>query len=263
MSASYLGLDVRVSGTLAYRELLKLRRESARFFAMLAQPLLIWLVFSLGFDGGFGEVFAGGQSFREYFFPGVVVMTLLFATIFSSMSIIDDRAGGFLQGALMAPASRLSLVVGKCLGIMFVTGLQVGCVVFAGWFMVTGAADWDLLQLVIWFAASSFALIPLNLAAALWLNSSQSYHAFMGAILLPAWVLSGSLFPVSEGPFHYVAMLNPMTYMVHGFRIAMQGFGAQPSVTLSPYGCLAVLFILGCIGCLLAVKTLDRSMGRR
>lgn len=263
MNASGFSAEARVSGTLAFRELLKLQRESARFLAMLAQPLLLWLVFSFGFDRGFGEQLAGSQSFRQYFFPGVVVMTLLFGAIFSSMSIIDDRAGGFLQGALMAPSSRLSLIMGKSLGITLVSGLQVGLVLATGWFVISGSTQWDPLMLALWFVVSSFALVPLNLAAALWLNSSQSYHAFMGAVLLPAWVLSGALFPVSDGFFRYVAMLNPMTYMVHGFRSAMEGPGYPSPVSLAPLGSLSFLLVLGCVGCLLAVKSLNSSMGRR
>lgn len=263
MNVTSLSLEARVSGTLAFRELLKLRRESLRFAAMLAQPLLLWLVFSFGFDRGFGEQIAGSHSFQQYFFPGVVVMTLLFGAIFSSMSIIDDRAGGFLQGALMAPSSRLSLILGKTVGITLVSGLQVAFVLAAGWFMISGSAQWDPMMLAIWFAVSCFALVPLNLAAALWLNSSQSYHAFMGAVLLPAWVLSGALFPVSDGLFRSVAMLNPMTYMVHGFRSAMEGPGEVALVSLDLLGSLSVLVILGCLGCLLAVKSLNSSMGRR
>src|SRR4029078_1596316 len=55
-------------------------------------------------------------SYLEYFFPGTIVLVLLFAAIFSTISVIEDRHQGFLQGVLAAPIGRSSIVAGKVLG---------------------------------------------------------------------------------------------------------------------------------------------------
>ena len=54
-----------------------------------------------------------GFSYLQFIFPGMIGMTILFASIFSSISIVWDREFGFMKEMLVAPISRLSIVVGK------------------------------------------------------------------------------------------------------------------------------------------------------
>ena len=56
------------------------------------------------------------MPYLAYFFPGVVLMVVLFASIFTTASVIEDRHRGFLQSVLAAPGSRGALVAGKTLG---------------------------------------------------------------------------------------------------------------------------------------------------
>ena len=100
---------------LAHREILRFFRQRTRLFSSLAQPFLFWLVMGSGFADSF---VADGlpASYGEFFFPGVALMLLLFGAIFSTITLIEDRAAGFLQDVLVAPVSRLSIVLGKVLG---------------------------------------------------------------------------------------------------------------------------------------------------
>ena len=69
---------------------------------------------------------AGDMTYQEYFFPGVAVLIVLFTAIFSTISIIEDRREGFLQGVLVAPISRLAIVLGKLCGGAALAVVQAG-----------------------------------------------------------------------------------------------------------------------------------------
>src|SRR5438067_413910 len=114
---------LRPALSLAQRELVRFLRQRHRISGALATPI----VFCLLIGGGMGRsigVGAGGESYIRFFFPGTLVMILLFTAIFSTISIIEDRREGFLQGLLVAPVSRGSFVLGKILGATTLAALQ-------------------------------------------------------------------------------------------------------------------------------------------
>src|SRR5213594_5129031 len=102
---------------LLWREVIRFLRERNRVFGALLQPIMFWALFGSGLRASFHPPVAGGSvAYDEYFFPGVVVMILLFTAIFSTVSVIEDRREGFLQSVLVAPVSRMAIVLGKTLG---------------------------------------------------------------------------------------------------------------------------------------------------
>src|SRR5580700_4780296 len=115
MVASVLAVE-----TLWQRELVRFWRQKSRVLAVVASPLLFWALI------GFGS----GVSGPKFFFPGTVVLTVMFSAIFSTMSIIEDRREGFLLSMLVSPASRTSLVLGKILGAATLAWIQ-GVIVLA------------------------------------------------------------------------------------------------------------------------------------
>src|SRR5688572_17096062 len=165
----------------------------------------------------------GGENYLRYFFPGTVLMILLFTAIFSTISVIEDRREGFLQGVLVAPVSRMSIVLGKVLGgtiLAFGQGLI---------FLVLAPLVGVRLSLAAFALASiimlivSFALTALGLCIAWRMNSTQGFHAVMNLFLMPMWFLSGALFPVSGAwrGLQWVMMLNPLTYGLAALRRAI------------------------------------------
>src|SRR5204863_9060002 len=110
------------------RRLLRLCRQRLRVVGALGQLVIFWVLFGAGLRGSFQapEWAASGMSYQEYFFPGVTVMIVLFTAIFSTISIIEDRREGFLQGVLVAPISRLAIVLGKLCGGTALAVLQAG-----------------------------------------------------------------------------------------------------------------------------------------
>src|ERR1700684_1981766 len=113
-------------------------RSKPRIIAALGQPLLFLI--ALGF--GFGPIFqkAGQGNYIQFLAPGVIAMTVLFTAIFSGIELIWDRQFGFLKETLVAPVSRILIMIGSRLGgarIAMIQGLIVVVICFAVGFRVT------------------------------------------------------------------------------------------------------------------------------
>ncbi|MFN8008273.1 MAG: ABC transporter permease, partial [Terriglobia bacterium] len=111
--------------TLWEREVVRFLRQPSRVIGALGTPLIFWFFIGSGFGKSFRSLSGLTESnYLEYFFPGTIVMILLFTSIFSNISLIEERREGFLLGVMVAPLSRLSLVLGKILGISTLAVLQ-------------------------------------------------------------------------------------------------------------------------------------------
>lgn len=203
---------------IAWREWIRFFRQRSRVIGALATPVLFWILLGFGADRVFSAEAAGGTSdgigYREYFFPGALVMILLFTAIFSTITVIDDRNEGFLQGVLVSPASRAAIVMGKVVGgagIALAQGLLFLCLypLVAGWPGI-GA----LLGAAAAMAILAIALTGLGLVMAWRMDSTAGYHALMNILLMPMWFLSGAVFPAATAPtwMKAVMAINPLTY---------------------------------------------------
>lgn len=240
---SALAEDLSTIGVLIRRDVVRFFREKSRVIGALVQPLIFWLVIGSGMSGTFRLETSGGLGYREYFYPGVVVMVVLFTAIFTTMSVIEDRHSGFLQAVLVAPGSRASVVFGKCLGAATVALLQSGLFVLlaplAGFSVATIA--WPLLIAAL--ALGCVFLCAFGFAVAWWLDSTAGYHVVMSILLLPMWILSGAMFPAPEGGWLALAeRYNPMSYAVSAVRRALYGGGVPSGTALA--GSTAALELL-------------------
>lgn len=232
----------RVVAALVGRDLRRFFRQPSRVVGSLAQPLILWAVLGAGLGGSFrpGAGGAATVGYLQYFYPGIVVLTMLFTAIFSTISVIEDRHHGFLQAVLAAPVSRAALVLGKTLGGVAIASLQAAALValapLAGFAL--GGLDWALLLLALPVSALGFT--ALGFAMAWWIDSTQGYHAVMSVALIPLWMLSGAMFPPGGGRWIDTLMAcDPMTYTVALVRRAFTGGVATPG--LLPAGQSAAL----------------------
>ena len=209
--------------TLWLREIVRFYRQKARVVGVIASPLLFWFVLGSGFAHSFHGGSTGSDQYLGYFFPGAVVMIVLFTAIFSMMSLIQDRNEGFLLSVLAAPVSRSSIVLGKVLGGATLAAIQG--IVFLIFTPLVGVHP-NLTAIAISGATIvmiSFELTALGFAIAWPMDSPQAFHAIVNLILLPLWMLSGALFPAS-GAFGWLRILmrlNPLTYGVDALRNAL------------------------------------------
>jgi daunorubicin resistance ABC transporter membrane protein len=229
-----LRYELGAISVLVRRDLTRFFRQRSRVAGALIQPLLFWAILGFGLGGSFRMPGAESLSYLQYFFPGVVSMVVLFTSIFSTMSVIEDRREGFLQAVLVAPCSRASLVLGKTLGGVAVALAQAGLFVLlspiAGFHPLQ--FNWPLL--VANLVLISVALTATGFALAWWLNSVQGYHAIMSVLLIPAWILSGAMFPPGAASPALTAIMrcNPLAYSVSALRRGLYGVagGAHASV---------------------------------
>jgi daunorubicin resistance ABC transporter membrane protein len=229
---------------LVARDIRRFFRQPSRVVGSFAQPLILWLVLGAGFGGSFQPganlgAGAAGVSYLQYFYPGVVVLTMLFTAIFSTISVIEDRHHGFLQAVLAAPATRTALVLGKTLGGVTIASLQAAVLIalapMAGFSLA--AVDWPMLLGALVLASLGFT--ALGFAMAWWIDSTQGYHAVMMVALIPLWMLSGAMFPPAAGGVMSTLMAaDPMTYVMSAARRGFHGAALPAGLVPSSSGAL-------------------------
>jgi len=222
------------AGAIAKREVVRFLRQRSRIIGSLLTPLMAWLFFGVAMGGMVDGSRMGGVSYGAHFFPGAVLLSVLFVAIFASISLIEDRHEGFLQAVLVSPMPRWALVLGKVLG-----GTALATFHGALFLPLAPAAGISLtfsgiaLALVV-LAFASFAVSSVSFLAAWYLDSSQGFHSFMNAALMPAWLLSGAFFPeTSVGPvLRAVMAVNPVAWAFRALEVALRT-GEFSSVVLA------------------------------
>ena len=209
--------------TLWWREIVRFYRQRARVVGVIASPLLFWIVIGSGFGSSFRSGEGSSQRYLNYFYPGTLVMIVLFTAIFTMMSVIEDRNEGFLLSVMVAPVPRAAIVLGKVLGgTTLATAQGLIFLIFAPFVGVHFTlTSFPLIVLTIFLV--SFALTALGFAIAWPLDSTQAFHAIINLFLIPLWLLSGALFPLSGASIWMRAIMyaNPLTYGVEALRTLM------------------------------------------
>lgn len=210
--------------SLWWRELVRFYRQRSRVIGILGSPIVFWLLIGSGFGASFrqGGV-TEGRGYLEYFFPGTLSLIILFTSIFCMMSVIEDRREGFLLSVLVSPIPRGSLVMGKILGGSTLALLQgVICLVLAPLLGIKlGLVALLMVTLVLFLI--SFGLTSLGFLIAWRMDSTSGFHALVNLFLIPMWLLSGALFPIS-GASSWVGLLmraSPLTYSMSALRQAL------------------------------------------
>lgn len=200
------------------REFKKFIREKSRLISTLARPLL-WL-FLVG--GGMSRLVStgGGVSYIQFIFPGILGMTILFSSIFSSISIIWDKEFGFMKEILVAPVSRFSVVVGKAVSGMILSTIQA--VIILALFPLLGFSlgFFQLIEIILICALLSFAIASFGVLLATFYDSYESFSVIMNFIVMPMFFLSGAMYPVKLLPsvLKFIAHINPVTFGIDALK---------------------------------------------
>ncbi len=204
------------------RQLKRYFRSRARIVGSIGQPLLFLV--ALGF--GLGPVFAraGEGNYLQFLSPGIIAMSILFTAVFSGIELIWDRQFGFLKETMVAPVSRLEIMIGRTLGgatVAFFQGLLV--------FIITIILGFHPNSLMLPIGLLFMILIALFFTAfgttlASFLKDMQGFQLIMNFIIMPTFFLSGALFPLDGLPnaLKIILRLNPLAYGVDGLRGALE-----------------------------------------
>jgi ABC-2 type transport system permease protein len=231
--------------SLVVRELLSFFRQRTRVIGALLQPLLFWVLLGAGMNASFVPAGETTQSYLEYFYPGILLMIIMFTAIFSTITIIEDRRARFLQGVLVAPLAPATLVLGKVLGgaILAMTQVMLFLLILATPLLDLGLTPAGFVLLSIAMFGAACMLTALGVVMAWPMQSTHGYHALMSVVLFPLWMFSGSAFPLEGTPawLHTLMMVNPMT---HALAIMRGAFGPDLSVPIGSCGYVAVVTII-------------------
>jgi ABC-2 type transport system permease protein len=213
---------------LAQREWIRFFRQRHRVMAALGQPILFWLLFGTGMHSMFRS---GDQDYMTYYMPGTLALILLFTAIFTTISVIEDRREGFLQGVLVSPVSRWTIAAGKILGGGAIAWVQALIFLALAVLIQSTPLSSGLLASTALMAIAALSLTALGLCFAWPLDSTQAFHGVMSLVLMPMWLLSGAFFPIPEPTggsvgqlvMHWLMRCNPLSYIVAGLRQQMSG----------------------------------------
>src|SRR5712692_4319555 len=236
--------------TLWWREIVRFYRQTTRVIGVLASPLVFWLVSGSGFGTSFRSGGGPGQQhYLDYFYPGALIMIVLFTSIFTMMSVIEDRKEGFLLSVLVAPVPRTAIVLGKVLGGTTLSAVQGMIFLIFAPFAGVHLDPLQVLLVAIVVFLVSFALTALGFAIAWPMDSSQAFHGIVNLFLIPLWLVSGAMFPLTGASkwIQVIMRLNPLTYGVAALRGLMYP-GAETSFPLSSAIATLVLFSLVMFG---------------
>ena len=224
--------DLRAIRVVWQREMIRFGRDRLRVITSLIQPVLFLFVLGSGLSsittGTLGNV-----NLRTFMFPGALSMAVLFTAMFSAASIVWDREFGFLREMLVAPISRASIVIGKCLGGATTATLQgLLVLLMAGLVGVPYSASlfFTVLGELVLFAIT---LTAFGVMTAARIQQFQAYMALNQMLLMPLFFLSGALFPLRGLPswLHWLTRIDPLTYAVDPVRRAVFAHLDIPATT--------------------------------
>ncbi|MFA5127981.1 MAG: ABC transporter permease [Patescibacteria group bacterium] len=208
------------------RQIKRYLRSKSRIVGSLAQPLL----FLLAMGYGFGSVYqkAGEGNYLNFLAPGIIGMSILFTSVFSGMEVIWDRQFGFLKETLVAPMSRLSIMIGRTLGGATVATLQGVIVMFIAMLFGFHPVSWLMIipAILIMFLVS-LLFTSLGTMIASLLDDMQGFQLIMNFLVMPLFFLSGALFPLDGLPaaLAIIAQIDPLSYGIDALRALLIGAG--------------------------------------
>ncbi|MDP2754333.1 MAG: ABC transporter permease [Nitrospirota bacterium] len=242
------------------REFKKFVRERSRLFSTIARPLL-WL-FIVG--AGMSRLVSpdAGVPYIQFIFPGILGMTILFSSIFSSISIIWDKEFGFMKEILVAPVSRFSIVIGKALSGTVVSTIQAAIILALFPFIGFKLGILQIIWVIIICASISFSISAFGIVLATFYDSYESFSVIMNFIIMPMFFLSGAMYPVKLLPdiLRIVSMINPLTYGVDAIKHIIFTFEAGRMSPDFPFIIdIIVIILTSIIFVLIAGKSFERK----
>jgi len=217
-----------------YRETKVFLRERSRIISSVINPLL-WLLI---IGGGLGSAVSfGGINYQTFIYPGILIQTALFSSVFFGVYIVWDKKIDFMKEVLVAPMRRTSIFVGKILGGSTDTLLQVLILFVIGFiFMIGGImpglqlTPFSVLVSLAFLLVATVGLVSVGLILGSQMESPEGFQLIISFLVFPLFFLSGALFPITNlpawlAPFIFV---NPVTYAVDGIRGVLLGISRFP-----------------------------------
>ena len=214
------------------REFKVFLREKSRLVASTFTPILWLFVIGSGIGSATSISGAPGVEYQQFIFPGIVIMSIIFSSVFYGSYIIWDRKFDFLKSVMVAPVSRSTVFVGKTLGGMTNSLVQAMILLAIGAAIGIPFTPLSVMQAVAVILLLSFGLTSLGLALGSYMYSLEGFQMIVSFVVFPLFFLSGALFPLDNLPpwLHVLTAADPATYGVSALRGAILGIGGYPAL---------------------------------
>jgi ABC-2 type transport system permease protein len=211
--------------TLWLRSIKRYLRSKSRIVGSLGMPVFFLLVLGFGLNS---VVRIPGQDagYMQFIIPGIVAMSVLFTSVFSGIQIIWDRQFGFLKETLVAPVSRMEIMLGQTLGGATTACIQGIIILVISLFMglqISSISGFLIALAFMVLIGISFAAFGIAIASKM--EDMHGFQLIMNFVIFPIFGLSGALFPIESLPPSVAGatLLDPLTYGVEGIRYGLAG----------------------------------------
>lgn len=220
-------LSYKAIYVIVLREFKRFFRQRGRLLVTMARPLIWLFIVGSGFTRLIGT--DSEVQYIQFILPGIVGMTILFSSMFSTISVVWDREFGFLREMLVSPASRVTIVFGKLLSGTALSVFQGTALLFVAPILGLGIGAGDFLLMVLFMFLVALAITAFGLFIASFLTSLEGFNVIMNFIVLPMFFLSGALYPIGSLPdfIKIFSYINPLCYGVDAFKHIMLPAGGK------------------------------------
>ena len=188
----------------------------------LIQPLL-WLIIFAQLFGNFVQT--GDGNYMDYMVPGILIMTVLFGSSWSGVSLLREISAGSVDKMLVAPVSRVAIVLSRVMHSAIQVIAQTIIILVVAWSMgstITMNPGYLFLGLsIVFLLGIGFASLSNGFAITL---QREEPLVMMGNLMaLPLMFVSSAFVPTEFMPkwIQAIATVNPISYAVEGVRAIM------------------------------------------
>ncbi len=230
------------------REMKRFLRAKSRVIGALAMPLFFLAFLGMGFNRMAVPGLGGGVEYIRFLVPGILGMSLLFSSTFGGLSVLWDKEFGFLKEIMVAPVSRISIVLGRMAGgvtTALIQSVLILCIAFLMGFKISSPLL--LMLAVVYMVLISVTFLGLGLVFASKMRDMQGFSIVMNFVIFPLFFLSGALYPLENLPawLRAIAYADPLTYGVDGLRGALIGVSSHPMALNLGLMLISSLFMIG------------------
>ena len=206
-------------------------------------------------------VVSGTPSYFDFIAPGIMAMTVMMSVMTGlPVAISQEKEVGTLDGMMVAPINRLSIILGKTLG-QTARGLLQGVVILilaAVLFHV--AIQGSILLVFALLLLGVFSFVGLGIVITSFAKDQETAQMMMMTLMFPMMFLSGVFFPIQQMPWYMqdISRVLPLTYASQALRKVMVLGAGIPDI----YTELTVMIVFGAIMTAIAVPVFRRMMTR-
>lgn len=219
--------------TIWLREILRFVKSKSRLVGSIAQPFIWLAIVGVGLNAAFKMT--NNISYLSFMAIGIMGMTILFNSLFAGINVIWDRQFGFLKEILVAPISRIGIVLGKIFGsttISVIMALIVLIIVLLfGIISIKSITFLGIITAIIFMVLTSVTFVGIGLIIATNVDNIEGFQVLMNFLVMPLFFLSGALFPITSSTpewLQIVSKIDPLFYAIDGMRGSLTKISVYP-----------------------------------